>query len=106
MFFKGSREDYINRLYEYLIKNNFLFDKQFGFRKGHGLITVAHKCHGKRKTAAAKKEIVHSKRKKLPAKENNSREKEKDSGKRKLVVAKEKLSRQKKITHGKKKDSR
>ena len=103
MFFKGSREDYINRLYEYLIKNNFLFDKQFGFRKGHGLITVAHKCHGKRKTAAAKKEIVHSKRKKLPAKENNSREKEKDSGKRKLVVAKEKLSRQKKITHGKKK---
>ena len=103
MFFKGSREDYINRLYEYLIKSNFLFDKQFGFRKGHGLIKVAHKCHGKRKTAAAKKEIVHSKRKKLPAKENNSREKEKDSGKRKLVVAKEKLSRQKKITHGKKK---
>ena len=24
-----------NRLYEYLTKNNLLFDKQFGFRKGH-----------------------------------------------------------------------
>ena len=24
-----------NRLYEYLTKNNFLFDKQFVFRKGH-----------------------------------------------------------------------
>ena len=24
-----------NRLYEYLTKNNFLFDKQFGLRKGH-----------------------------------------------------------------------
>ena len=24
-----------NRLYEYLIKNNLLFHKQFGFRKGH-----------------------------------------------------------------------
>ena len=23
------------RLYEYLTKNNLLFDKQFGFRKGH-----------------------------------------------------------------------
>ena len=24
-----------NRLYEYLTKNNLLFDKKFGFRKGH-----------------------------------------------------------------------
>ena len=24
-----------NRIYEYLTKNTFLFDKQFGFRKGH-----------------------------------------------------------------------
>ena len=24
-----------NRLYEYLTKNNLLFDNQFGFRKGH-----------------------------------------------------------------------
>ena len=24
-----------NRLYEYLTKNNLLFDKLFGFRKGH-----------------------------------------------------------------------
>ena len=24
-----------NRLYKYLTKNNLLFDKQFGFRKGH-----------------------------------------------------------------------
>ena len=24
-----------NRLYEYLTKNNLLFDKQFEFRKGH-----------------------------------------------------------------------
>ena len=24
-----------NRLFKYLTKNNLLFDKQFGFRKGH-----------------------------------------------------------------------
>ena len=34
-FSKILEEIMCNRIYEYLTKNTFLFDKQFGFRKGH-----------------------------------------------------------------------
>ena len=39
-----------NTLYEYLTKNNLLFDKQFRFRKGHStehpLIEIANRIWG------------------------------------------------------------
>ena len=34
-FSKGLQRIMCNRLYEYQTKNNLLFDKQYGFRKGH-----------------------------------------------------------------------
>ena len=35
MFLKILDRIMYNRLFKYLTKNNLLFDKQFGFRKGH-----------------------------------------------------------------------
>ena len=71
-------------------------------------LTVAHNCHGKRKSFAAKritsrqKEKAHGKKNNLAAKRMTSRQKEKARGKKNNLAAKRITSRQKEKARGKK----